>query len=1211
MEGLGGRCRETDRCSGNARMTAHYRRTVFVERENGGSCEGVTSKPMLEEHNSESNSAAKNPALRGVNASSAMGCSSGRVVRRNPNVADFYCPIADSMEWIDGQDSPVPSPPKELGTYPENETPSCEAQIENVEGFESSSSESIQAVQIIPLTNGLHSKNSVVKPGKQHRRSLLSCASHQSPDLALADNTMSASHNSHAALTEIRIGNSCFYVPSALCSNNMATRTVNSEHFNKNGRKHEKYLKSIDKCKLPNGLTFGSRDVKLVNGSSSNSRKSWPNSESSHRVRDRGSESSHKKKGIVSSSVSVDRITSLQNNQEVQAADSAKTNMGSVCEEVKCRGILPVFLHTQEVKGNELCNNNERECKVFCAKGPGSGLENCPEDCNIHANKHDECVNTSSCVPRNNSSESSEMLDFYDDGVFLEERSPLGENGDPPENYGACGVCDDSVEDLDRSQCLESRTCNNTESFCDIEVCNSSYNFLATSVSPSASIKYCEKNKELEKVLFAGACSAGCDNNDDIGDFIEADIPQHVDRLSSPGGSRASTSSNDEDNILSCQDLNKVGNSSVNIECWDNDKYEDKSAFVDDDITDWCHHPQEADLGRDGVFFSYAPNHNPSLIPGLFRRDTRNCFGRWMGGSLERKPTDLLSDVSAHRQCQRPRGRSDSSSIAKQSSSDSEISNLAFSDSSLLVSPEVDMMGFDLMVTNSDLDRIGHRDGIGVNGGGCDASSGTLRRNSSEEGFHEALEEELGACFISGAHASGNCCCPNDLSGSSPLQSNGHSANQVSPSAAATDSHSLNLQVHSSPCFHRYEDNKEDGDEACVLTYDETHRAKPKAKSHRRDGGSRSRQIGCRDNRSAVVPVPIRGLTPETHTNNIVGEEHTTCPGGEESSSASTHRLPLVCLPGSSTDPAGLEDTNEEICELKEYMFEDKLKKVRKEPLDRVMIWNECEAYFHQMKPVLSAPCGPMAVLNMLKALGRDVDREEVSKVILSRPRDETAPIPEYLFSRGVAGTTAEALIEGVVQLTKGEVIGRFFQFYPPRDVELLKWLAYWIKKGAVPIATLNLQKSVRGSSGIPDAWHHQMVYGVSSKGVHLTNPLEILPEEVILEQLFSESVLLVQRQDIVSRYNDHCQLYKFLQQPDSRWQTMNVLGQVVNVLREETKIPGYRAQVTSHVSIPAIYLSGITLYLPEDSPSLGELTTVPNLPIATPPTTSLGTSAP
>ena len=41
---------------------------------------------------------------------------------------------------------------------------------------------------------------------------------------------------------------------------------------------------------------------------------------------------------------------------------------------------------------------------------------------------------------------------------------------------------------------------------------------------------------------------------------------------------------------------------------------------------------------------------------------------------------------------------------------------------------------------------------------------------------------------------------------------------------------------------------------------------------------------------------------------------------------------------------------------------------------------------------------------------------------------------------------------------------------------------------GAVPVATLNLQRGVKPGWTIPDAWHHQMVYGVSGKGRLETN---------------------------------------------------------------------------------------------------------------------------
>ena len=61
--------------------------------------------------------------------------------------------------------------------------------------------------------------------------------------------------------------------------------------------------------------------------------------------------------------------------------------------------------------------------------------------------------------------------------------------------------------------------------------------------------------------------------------------------------------------------------------------------------------------------------------------------------------------------------------------------------------------------------------------------------------------------------------------------------------------------------------------------------------------------------------------------------------------------------------------------------------------------------------------------------------------------------------------------------------------------------------------------------------------------GVYLTNPLEIVPENVIMDQLTSDSVLLVRRHDVVSRFRDWCPLNEILKQRDSRWRTMNVIG--------------------------------------------------------------------
>ncbi|XP_052817091.1 uncharacterized protein LOC128243378 [Mya arenaria] len=270
--------------------------------------------------------------------------------------------------------------------------------------------------------------------------------------------------------------------------------------------------------------------------------------------------------------------------------------------------------------------------------------------------------------------------------------------------------------------------------------------------------------------------------------------------------------------------------------------------------------------------------------------------------------------------------------------------------------------------------------------------------------------------------------------------------------------------------------------------------------------------------------------------------------------------------------------------------------------VEKVMIWKEYEAYLIQVKQIGTSACGPTAVLNVLKAFDFQLDKDEVVDLIRSNLRMEAAPIPYYLFSRYNAGTTADDLVEGVTKVTRGAIRGRFFHFHPYRDVNLLKWLGYWMQRGAVPVATLNLQRGVKPGWTIPDAWHHQMVYGVSNKGVYLTNPLEIVPVSVIQEQLTSDSVLLVRRQDVVGRFRDWCPLNEIIRQKDPRWRTMNVLGQVVHMLREQClpldQLVTMKGQLTSHVSIPAAYKAGISLFMRASSDKLQELMETPELPV-------------
>ena len=174
-------------------------------------------------------------------------------------------------------------------------------------------------------------------------------------------------------------------------------------------------------------------------------------------------------------------------------------------------------------------------------------------------------------------------------------------------------------------------------------------------------------------------------------------------------------------------------------------------------------------------------------------------------------------------------------------------------------------------------------------------------------------------------------------------------------------------------------------------------------------------------------------------------------------------------------------------------------------------------------------------------------------------------------------------------KLTCGEVIGRFFHFFPERDFELSNWLKFWLLNGAVPLATLNCQKVPLSDGTIPDAWHHQVICGVSEKGVHLINPNEVQPFDILSKELCSESVLLVQRQDVLQRWSNTLD-YSCWNSEGNRWEELNVKEQIDHMIKEETLLLlhgselKHRELLMMHITIPAVYKSGITLFVLRDS---------------------------
>ncbi|XP_050732976.1 uncharacterized protein LOC127006739 [Eriocheir sinensis] len=301
--------------------------------------------------------------------------------------------------------------------------------------------------------------------------------------------------------------------------------------------------------------------------------------------------------------------------------------------------------------------------------------------------------------------------------------------------------------------------------------------------------------------------------------------------------------------------------------------------------------------------------------------------------------------------------------------------------------------------------------------------------------------------------------------------------------------------------------------------------------------------------------------------------------------------LPVKSLRPKNTNPSQDPNTASE----GEGGGEDSCPRVKK-----VMIWTELQASARQVTQIATSACGATAIINVLLALDHTFSMEEVRASIKTRLRAETALLVEYLLSRSVAGATHHDLIQGVTQLTQGAIKAKFFHMFPKRVVQLSRWLAQWISRGGVPVATLNLQVGVAPGQTIPDAWHHQMIFGVGPQGVYLTNPLECVSDCMLGDQLCTDSVLLVRRSDVVGRWGNGDKLVRLTQHDDPRWRDMNVLGQVVGVLKEHAAPPVVqgRRHLTSHVAIPAAYKSGVTIFMRADNPHLPTLMQAEELPL-------------
>ena len=187
--------------------------------------------------------------------------------------------------------------------------------------------------------------------------------------------------------------------------------------------------------------------------------------------------------------------------------------------------------------------------------------------------------------------------------------------------------------------------------------------------------------------------------------------------------------------------------------------------------------------------------------------------------------------------------------------------------------------------------------------------------------------------------------------------------------------------------------------------------------------------------------------------------------------------------------------------------------------------------------------CGPTSVLNVLSSLDYDPipDPKSLLQFFPARLRDyQTKSISKYLYSRAVAGTIHEEIIDTIEKITNNSIIGKFFIInqYENKD-KLADWIGQCFKNKIALIFTENL--FLEGN----DAWHHQMAYGIKDDLIYMTNPMDMIPVSKMISFLTTGPWMIIPKEHVIERSldgEDEKELKK------ERWEIYGVLKRVKHI---------------------------------------------------------------
>ena len=192
---------------------------------------------------------------------------------------------------------------------------------------------------------------------------------------------------------------------------------------------------------------------------------------------------------------------------------------------------------------------------------------------------------------------------------------------------------------------------------------------------------------------------------------------------------------------------------------------------------------------------------------------------------------------------------------------------------------------------------------------------------------------------------------------------------------------------------------------------------------------------------------------------------------------------------------------------------------------------------------IAQSACGPTSVLNVLSSLDYNPipNPQSLLQFFPARLRDyETKSISKYLYSRAVAGTIHEEIIDTIEKITNNEIIGKFFIInqYENKD-KLAEWISQCFKNKIALIFTENL--FLEGN----DAWHHQMAYGIKNDKIYMTNPMNLIPVSQMISFLTTGPWMIIPKEHVVERDLDEEDIKELHKE---RWENFNVLRRVIQL---------------------------------------------------------------